>query len=127
MNLQQSDDELRLQMQQIAAAESDRGSRVSNPLAAVLGIGSIVLLVWLLFALAPIFGLLLSFAREAVDITVSLFGSIHSADRPHLASLGVVVSIGFRFTLCPSISACAVSIGREPNQRFVDRASEILE
>jgi hypothetical protein len=77
MNLQQSDAELRLQMQQINAAEAARGGREPNPFAAAFGISAIVLLVWTLFALGALIGRLISFAHEATDCAASIFSAIH--------------------------------------------------
>ena len=63
MNLRQSDAELRLQMQQIDAAQSPRSRRLPNPFSAAFGIGVIVLLIWLIFSIAPIIGRLTSLAN----------------------------------------------------------------
>jgi hypothetical protein len=120
MNPQQSDDELRLQMQQIAAAESDRGSRTSNPLAGVLGIGSIVLLVWALFALGAIIGQFVLFVHEATDYAASIFNSIRCLGPTCLEGSAIValavatVVFGFRggrLMLCKG-NAIAASVRR---------------
>ncbi len=126
MNLQQSDDEFRLQMQRTNDAESDRGRRASNPFAAALGISSIVVLVWFLFAVAPIVGQLALFARDAIDFATSLFGSIRSADWRRQVSFGLVYSIGLRFTMAPPISMQVCSTGRERDERSVGLAFESL-
>jgi hypothetical protein len=73
MNLRPSDSELRLQMQQLDVAPTCVGKRPPNPFAAALGIGVVVLLVWLLFGLGPILQHLVALAREGADFALSLF------------------------------------------------------
>jgi hypothetical protein len=79
MNLRQSDADLRLQMQQLEGAPTCVGKRPPSPFAAALGIGVVVLLVWLLFALGSIIGQLVALGREAAEFALSLFCSSCSA------------------------------------------------
>ena len=78
MNLRQSDSQLRLQIQQLDVAPTSVGNRPPNPFAAALGIGVVVLLVWLPFVLGPIIRQLVALVREGVDFALSLFCSIGS-------------------------------------------------
>ena len=63
MNLRQSDAEFRLHVQQVDALQSSMAKHPPNPFAAALGIGVIVLLIWLIFMAAPIIGRLMSLVR----------------------------------------------------------------
>jgi hypothetical protein len=73
MNLRPSDSELRLQMQQLDVAPTPAEGRPPNPFAAALGIGVVVLLIWLLFVLGPIVQQLVALVREGADFALSLF------------------------------------------------------
>ena len=56
MNLQPSDVEVRLQTQQITAAQGSQGDRPPNPFAAAFGIGVIAAIIWSLYAAAEFIG-----------------------------------------------------------------------
>jgi hypothetical protein len=68
MNLRPSDSERRLQMQQADVAPTP-GKRAPNPFAAALGIGVLVSLIWLFFALGRAFQELVVLLHKGVNLT----------------------------------------------------------
>jgi hypothetical protein len=66
-------------MQQIDAAPTRKGKRPPNPFAAALGIGVVVMLVWLLFVLGPTLQQLMALGRAGAEFVLSLFYSSNSA------------------------------------------------
>lgn len=76
MNLRPSDSELRLQVQQFNVASR---SRAPSPFAAALGIGIVVLGIWLLFVLGPVIPRFIALVHEGADLALVPFRSSSSA------------------------------------------------